>query len=333
MGEPAPRRVDWSLLRVFFAVAEEGGINAAARALKVNPSTVARGLDELEQQLNVILLTRTPNGVTLTPAGEKAYQRAVTIARNAAALELEVRDAEAAPEGRVRLAAPDGVAGYFITPRVPEFLRAHPKISLSVDCGLWPDRPLGGETDLTLTFTEPKNPDAVARTIAYFHYGLFASREYVSLYGAPSRVDEVLKHPYIHHVAQSHQRDMWHERAAAFQVLIDKRMETNSSAVVVQAVRNGVGIAAMPTAIAAADPDLVMLDMQPLAPARLWLVHHRDGARAARVRAVKDWLKQVFDPKAKPWFREDFIHPRDFAAVARAEASTPAKLKGKTGQA
>lgn len=323
--------MDWSLLRVFLAVAEEGGINAAARVLKVNPSTVTRALDELEQQLNVVLLTRTPLGVTLTPAGEKAHQRAVTIARNAAALELEVRDAEAAAEGRVRVAAPDGVAGYFVTPKVPEFLRANPKISLSIDCGLWPEHPLGGETDLTLTFTEPKNPDVVARPIAHLHYALFASREYVSLYGAPARVDEVLKHPYIHHAAQAHQREMWGARAAAFQVLIDKRMETNSSAVVVEAVRNGAGIAALPTAIAATEPDLVMLDMPALSPARLWLVHHRDGARAARVKAVKDWLKQVFDPRTQPGFREEFIHPREFAAVARAETSTPAKLKPKLG--
>jgi len=48
------------------------------------------------------------------------------------------------------LAAPDGVAGYFITPYLPEFLRAHPEIDLCVDCGLWPDRPLDGEADLTI---------------------------------------------------------------------------------------------------------------------------------------------------------------------------------------
>ena len=328
MGDPA-RRLDWSLLRVFFAVAEEGGINAAARALKLNPSTVTRSLDELEQQLNVVLLTRTPKGVTLTQAGEKAYQRSLTIARNAAALELEVRDAEALAEGRVRLAAPDGIAGYFITPKVPEFLRAHPKVSLSVDCGLWPEHPLGGETDLTLTLNEPKSPDVVARPIAHLHYGLFASREYISLYGAPARVDEVLKHPYIHHVAQTHQREMWDARAAAFQVLIDKRMETNSSAVVVEAVRNGAGIAAMPTAVAT-DPDLVMLDTATLSPARLWLVHHRDGARPARVRAVKDWLKTVFDPRTQPWFREEFVHPRDFDRARQdADALLPAKLRRK----
>lgn len=333
MTEPRHRRVDWSLLRIFSAVAQEGGINAAARTLGVNPSTITRSLDELEQQLNVVLIVRGPKGITLTEAGQTAYHRTVTMARTAAALELEVRDAESAPEGRVRVAAPDGVAGYFVTPHVPEFLRAHPKIRLSIDCALWQEHPMEGEVDLTLTYVEPKNPDVVARPIAYMHHALFASREYVSLYGAPSRVDEVLKHPYVHHVAQTHQREIWDARAAAFQVLIDKRMETNSSAVAVEAVRNGAGIAAMPTAIAAREPDLVMLDTPTLAPARLWLVHHRDGARAARVKVVKDWLKSIFDPRTHPWYREEFVHPRDFfpapAPEQAARETAPRRRAGR----
>jgi DNA-binding transcriptional LysR family regulator len=324
MGEVSRRRADWSLLRVFFAVAEAGGINAAARALKLNPSTITRSLEELERQLNAVLLVRGPKGVTLTKAGETAYHRVLTMERTAAALELEVADAEDEPNGRVRLAVPDGVAGFFVTPHLPELLRAHPGLKVSLDCGLWSDRPLDGETDLTLTFTEPTQADAVARTVAHLHYGLFASREYVDLYGAPASIEEVLRHPYIHHVAQTHQRETWGERAAAFQVLTDKRIETNSSAVVVQAVKNGVGIAAMPTAILSVEPDLVMLNL-PTLPARLWLAHHVDGARAARVRVVRDWLKAIFDPRTHPWYRSEFVHPREFANAGGSDRTGTAR--------
>jgi DNA-binding transcriptional LysR family regulator len=96
-------------------------------------------------------------------------------------------------------------------------------------------------------------------------------------------------------------------------VLTNKRLETNSSAVVVQAVRNGVGVAALPTAILSVEPDLVMLDLPPLSPARLWLAHHREAVRPARVRLVKEWLKSIFDPRTRPWYRSEFVHPRDFA--------------------
>src|SRR5260221_1633050 len=142
MGEAARRRADWSNVRVLVAVAESGGINAAARTLRLNPSTVTRAVEELERQLNATLFHRGPRGVSLTEAGEAAFQRVRTMERMAEAIELEVGDTETLPEGRVRLAAPDGVAGYFVTPHLPEFLRAHPGLDLSIDCGLWPDRPL-----------------------------------------------------------------------------------------------------------------------------------------------------------------------------------------------
>jgi DNA-binding transcriptional LysR family regulator len=322
MGETAKGRADWSNLRVFYAVAQTGGINAAARRLRLNPSTVTRAVEELERQLNVTLFLRGPRGVTLTEPGETAFQRVRTMEKMAESLELEVADSETLPEGRVRLAAPDGVAGYFVTPFLPEFLRAHPGLDLSIDCGLWPDRPLDGEADLTLTFSEPTQPDAVAQPIAHVHYGLFASREYISLYGAPATIEEMLPHPYVHHLAQTYQKELWGPRVEAWQVLTHKRIETNSSAVVVQAVRNGVGIGAMPTAIASVEPDLVMLDVLKVGPAKLWLVHHRDAVRPARVRLVKDWLKSIFDARKRPWYRSEFVHPSEF--VAEAQAARPA---------
>ena len=318
MAEVRRRRADWSNLRVFFAVAETGGINAAARALNLNPSTVTRTIEELERQLNVTLFHRGPRGAALTEAGETAYQRVRTMDRMAEALELEIGDTEILPEGRVRLAAPDGIAGHFITPFLPELLRAHPGINLSIDCGLWPDRPLEGDADLVLTFSEPTQPDAVAVPIAHVHYALFASKEYVSLYGAPATIEEMLPHPYVHHSAQTHQRELWGPRVEAWQVLTRKRIETNSSAVSALAVLNGVGIGAMPTAIASVHPELVMLDVLKVGPAKLWLVHHRDAARPARVRLVKDWLKSVFDPRTRPWYRSEFVHPRDFTATPSA---------------
>lgn len=326
MVEIARRRADWSALRVFFAVAEAGGINAAARALHLSPSTVTRTIEELERQLNVVLFVRGPRGVTLTEAGDLAFQRVRTMERTAAAMELEIGDLEALPEGTVRLAAPDGVAGYFITPVLPEFLRAHPALDLSIDCGIWPDRPLDGEAELTLTYTEPTGGDLVARPIAHMHYAIFASRDYIDLYGAPASTEDFIKHPYVHHVAQMHTGD---ERQRAVQVLAHKRVQTNSSAVVVQAVKSGIALGALPTAILAVEPGLVMLDLPPVAPLKLWMVHHRDATRSARVRTVADWLRSIFDSRSRPWYRAEFVHPGDFdaaAAAARAKA-TPAEAK------
>jgi DNA-binding transcriptional LysR family regulator len=312
MASVSRRRAEWSDLRLFWAVAELGAFGAAARALGVSQSTITRRIDELECRLNTRLFVRTPQGVALTDAGREAIDHVRTMELSAEALENLILDSEDRAEGAVGLAAPDGVAGIFMTPFMAEFTRANPKIALRIDCGLWPDHPLKGDADLCLTFTEPTQADLVARPIAYFHYGLFAAPSYLDLYGAPSSLPQGVTHAYIHHTAQMHQPERWHPQASAFRDMVDTRVETNSSAVSFSAVKHGVGIGLMPTAILSLEPSLVMLDTPHLGRLKLWLCYHRDIGKAARIRRVIDWIREVFDATTKPWYRAEFVHPRDF---------------------
>lgn len=316
-------KADWSDLRVFWAVAESGSFGAAARSLNVGLTTVTRAVERLEKSLNARLLTRGPRGVNLTEAGLVAYDRALSMERVADQLEHEIGDRERAPEGRVKVVAPDGVAGVFIAPLLSDFVRANPKIDIAIDCEHWPDRPLAGDADVGLTFEEPKNPDLVATPIAWFHYALFASQDYIDLYGAPTSTAEVLAHPYVHHVGQSHHPEKWGRKLRGVLDLVRKRIETNTSGVSLAAVKGGAGVGPMPTAILALDSSLVMIDRFDFPSIQLWMVHHREVGRSARVRCVIDWLKDTFDPRTKPWYRSEFIHPRDFAAYLGKDGKQP----------
>ena len=303
-----------------------GSFGAAARKLGVGLTTVTRAVEKLECRLNAKLFVRGPQGVSLTDAGKLAYDRALSMERMAEGLENDIAGIEEAPEGRVKLLAPDGIAGTFLTPFIPEFLRSNPKIDLAIDCGLWPDKPMDGDVDVTLTFTEPKQPDDIATTLAHFHYAVFASREYLDLYGTPASYEDTVNHPYIHHVAQDHQRESWAARAVPFLEFMHRRIETNSSAVSFAAVKHGSGTGAMPTAIIALEPTLVMLDAPPLATVKLWIAYHGDVGKSARVRPVIDWLKDVFDPRTQPWYRAEFIHPREFGPYLDRDAKRPAPV-------
>lgn len=311
------RKAEWTDIRLFWAVARLGSFGAAARALEIGLTTITRAVDRLEDRLNTKLLIRGPQGVTLTDAGERAYDSALVMERAAETFETRVLDSQDSPEGRVKLAAPDGLAGVFLPPHLPEFLRANPRIDLVIDSGTATDRPIAGDVDLTLTFTEPKSPDMVAVGLAHLHYTLFASRDYVDLYKAPFTPEEIAFHPSIHHAAQDHERESWHPRTAVVQDYVRKRVATNSGAVAFAAIRQGAGIGPLPTAILAVDPDLVMLD-QAVETQRLWMVRRRDASRSARIRCVIDWLREVFDPRHQPWYRADFIHPREFGPYLSA---------------
>ncbi len=322
MQESAPssvvigrQRVDWADLRVFLAVAETGSFSAAAKLLGITQPTISRRLDELEERLNVKLVERSAQGVALTEAGELIRDHVITMERSAQAIERLALGRDKRDEGRVRISAPDGLAAFWLAPRLPEFQRENPKIAVSLDAGLWPSDEMRGEADLSLQFEESKHVDNVVTRLATYHYGLFASAEYIRLYGAPRTLAEVADHRVVHHVAQRHQTEGWHPKAGALQAMWNRQIETNSSAAVLVAIRAGAGIGALPTAALTVAPELVMISDGPLAKLTLWLVHHRDARKTERTRRVMDWLKRVFDNRSNPWYREEYVSPVQFPAA------------------
>ncbi|MEM9694082.1 MAG: LysR family transcriptional regulator [Myxococcota bacterium] len=60
-------------LYYFFVVAREGGVSAAARALRLSHPTLSKQVRQLEESLGETLFERSASGLHLTPAGHRAY--------------------------------------------------------------------------------------------------------------------------------------------------------------------------------------------------------------------------------------------------------------------
>ncbi len=314
-GEVARQRADWSDLRVFYAVAVKGGFGAAAKSLGMAQPTVSRRIDDLETRLNTRLFNRGVHGVTLTEAGEAVYDHVLTMERSSASIERLVFNADRREEGTVGIAGPDGVAGFLIAPALAEFFQVNPKISIALDCGVWPGDPLNASADVSLQFHEVTSPDVIAKPIATFHYGLCGSKSYFDIYGRPASIQEATTHRWVHHAAQNKQPQGQAPSTPALQQLAARRLSTNSSAAMIYAVRFGAGIGPMPTCALPIYPELEMLKLPLIASATLWMCVHRDLARSARIRVVTDWLETLFDGREKPWFRAEFVEPSDFDSI------------------
>ena len=64
--------MDWDDVRVFLAVAQEGSMRAAGRALGLSQPTIARRLAAFEATFSGSpLFDRLPEGLRLNPAGEQ----------------------------------------------------------------------------------------------------------------------------------------------------------------------------------------------------------------------------------------------------------------------
>ncbi len=327
-GPISRQLADWSDLRVFLAVASCGSFGAAAKALGVTQPTVSKRIEDLELRLGAKLFNRGPQGVSsLTDTGEVIFDQVRTMERAAQSIETLVANADKRDAGVVRVAAPDGMAGYIIAPAVAAFTRAYPKISLVLDCGLWPQDPLPGVADISLQFEAPAGPDQVATRLARLHYALFASTGYLNLYGRPASLQEAATHRYVHHAAQNKQADTQSASTPALQQLVQKALVTNSSLAMVEAIKHGAGIGPLPTAVLSVEPDLEMLEAPLIAQPTLWMVVRRDVARSGRVKRVTDWLRQTFDGRTQPWFREEFVHPRDFGDALSAGRRSPVETE------
>src|ERR1700736_4250143 len=112
---PRPGRgaMDWSDVRVFLAVAREGSMRAAGRALGLSQPTIARRLAAFEISFGgQTLFDRLPEGLRLNAVGEQLVAAAEGV--EDALLRLERRRAAASRElsGTVWLSTGECAAGF-----------------------------------------------------------------------------------------------------------------------------------------------------------------------------------------------------------------------------
>ncbi|MBZ6076732.1 LysR family transcriptional regulator [Microvirga puerhi] len=128
-----PRNLDVGLLRAFAAVAEMGGMTAAAGALNLTQAAVSQQIKRLEELVGEELISRDRRGMTLTSAGERLYGRA----KRLLALNDEIWTEMTTPEfeGEIRLGIPSDIITTYLPTFLKGFARAYPRVQISLQSG------------------------------------------------------------------------------------------------------------------------------------------------------------------------------------------------------
>lgn len=278
--------MDWDHLRFVLAVAEAGGVSAAARALHVDAGTVSRRLDALEAQLRCKLFHRTRRGLTPTAAGAKLIAPAQRIAGEIRRLDFELSAEDRGLAGPVVVTATEAIAAGFLAPILPALHARHPGIAVEIVTDIRALDLARREADIALRLVRPRLGDLVARRLGDVGYGLYASPAYLEARGEPELrsqcaghvlIDWPLDYTIIPQVP-------WLRRHAAAAPVA---MRSGSALARLGACANGLGLALLPCILADGDPRLRRITAATLPPVQeLWLVTHRDLARVARVRVV-----------------------------------------------
>jgi LysR family hydrogen peroxide-inducible transcriptional activator len=111
-------------------LAEHGSFGKAAEAAHVTQPTLSAGVQELEKILGGPVVDRARSGVILTPIGDAALAKAVTILNDAEELVQSARNAGQPLTGRFRLGVIPTVAPFLLPKALPLLRSRFPKLRL-----------------------------------------------------------------------------------------------------------------------------------------------------------------------------------------------------------
>ena len=301
MAEPcAGRDIDWNDLRCLLAVADKGSLAAAARHLGVAHTTVARRIRALEKSLDTDFIERQGTETVLTPGAFIAVEAARGMASAVDGLTARTRGLNRQIEGEIRLNVTEGLANFWLMPRLQEFQRRHPSITVSwfIINTSWAE--VGREVDIALRLNKPMEPYVVAVRIGAMRYSLFASAAYVEANGLPRDVGEFGAHRFLHMTAYEANPDLapWCDLMRKY----PPAMKLENTGASTHAILAGGVLGLLPDYAKLIDPGLVRVPLDLGINLNLWLAYHEDRRDTPRVHAVVDEIRRLAEADRNVWF-------------------------------
>ncbi len=181
-------------LGFFLRVTEEASFSAAARSLDLDPSTISKVIQRLENRLGVRLFHRTSRVLQLTQEGEQFLAAAHKVMQALEEAEAAVSPAVTQASGVLRISSTAAFARRRLAPLVPSFLAAQPQVRVEIVVAATP--PDLFEQQIDIAFQGGNIPDStlVARRITTARWHLCAAPMYLSRAGTPKTPEDLHHH-------------------------------------------------------------------------------------------------------------------------------------------
>jgi len=271
---------------VFLAVAREGSMRAAGRALGLSQPTIARRLAAFEAGFGgPTLFDHLPEGLRLNAAGEQLIPVAERV--EDAMLTLERRHAAALPmlSGTVRISTGECAAG-FLARSLSGPTTAPLPSGITLELVFEPGHTANlarREADMALRHQPPEAGDYYVSKVGVFACAVYRRR------GADAGAWITYPEEQAHYAPAR-----WVQRQIE-ETGKPVALRASSMLMHLEAIRAGTGRGVLPCYVGDGHPLLERLTPPiPELAAEYWIIVHRDLRRSACVRAVIDWVKALF---------------------------------------
>lgn len=233
--------MDLDDLALFVRAVAAGNLSAAGRELGLSPAVASKRIAALENRIGARLLHRTTRAVTTTEEGLAFHAHAQRIlAEMEEALAAVRPDGE--PRGHLRLTVPASFGRMHISPLVPEFLLAHPGLTMDLHMSDSLVDIVEDGFDLAIRVTAPKDSTLVARRLAPNRRIVCAAPSYLARRGTPRTPDDLARHDCLVN-NDLHVWDFEGPDGSRRSVRVSGPLKTNHAEVLRDAVVGGLGIA------------------------------------------------------------------------------------------
>jgi DNA-binding transcriptional LysR family regulator len=281
---------DWTAARAFLALAEEGSLSAAGRALGLSQPTIGRQVAALEAGLGIALVERAGRGLVLTPGGAALVDHLRAMGQAAARVGLAAAGRSQVIEGLIRITASEVYCAFLLPPLIARLRAAHPGIEVEIIAANQPTDLLRREADIAIRNFASTQPEVIARRLRDDAARPYATPEVIAALGHPRRMADLAGATFLGFANTEVLIDGLRGLGAA----VTRRnfpVVTDSHLVQWAFVRQGAGIGLITEAAGDAEPAVRrVLPEAPPITFPMWLATHRDLHTSRRVRTVFDLL-------------------------------------------
>ncbi|MCG2574946.1 LysR family transcriptional regulator [Acinetobacter sp. ME22] len=126
-------KCNWSLLRIFRVIVQEGSLNKAAIKLFLTQSAISQSLKRLEEQIGEVLIIRAGGKFYLTPTGEIVFEASLMIYSQLMDYEERLNTEKNSLSGTIKLLVLSRVESARYDQLLHDFHQKYPLVDFQVD--------------------------------------------------------------------------------------------------------------------------------------------------------------------------------------------------------